>query len=145
VLQKGPARVKEPTSNINIDSALQRRVSVRTKREREMPTCIGDEEIELFLQTGDVYEMDAEMQHYYQHRVAKISADDPVSDKSRAVLVFRQGDECLLENDAGLVPLSLDRPDYIPPRYIDPLVSPLVLHEWYTVHELYNMNLHRYV
>jgi hypothetical protein len=59
---------------------------------RNLP-AVGDEDISLWLQAGDAYEMDREMQKYYQHSVSKDTKQaDQV--KMRGIdLVFRYGAE----------------------------------------------------
>jgi alkylated DNA repair dioxygenase AlkB len=59
----------------------------------------GDEEIILFITEGDAYEMDGQMQMYYEHSVPKKSGDPSAS---RSVVVFRHGRATVVDSDSSL-------------------------------------------
>jgi hypothetical protein len=63
--------------------------------------AIGDEDIFLWLQAGDAYEMDREMQKHYQHSVPKDTKQVGQVKMRRIVLVFRYGTEQYYNRDTG--------------------------------------------
>jgi 2OG-Fe(II) oxygenase superfamily len=136
--------VKEPSLAAG-DLKARRKVCVRTTRKpKQGIAAVGDEEIELFLQAGDVYEMDDVMQVHYQHCVPPITSEaGGVGVQSRAVMVFRRGSEVQRAHDAGKAVTSLNRPLPIPIKYFYPHESPLVIGKEYSVKELRDLNIHR--
>ena len=63
----------------------------------------GDEYIQLFACAGDAYEMNAAMQHFYQHAIPKKQTQTL---SRRTVIVFRDGFETEVDADSG-APLTI--------------------------------------
>jgi alkylated DNA repair dioxygenase AlkB len=127
----------------------------------------GDEQIELFMQPGDAYEMDGKMQESYSHSVPPTSTATTTAASSsslsslekhtlplirgsnstsnsnintRIAIVFRTGDEVRFSNDSGRP--CLDLSPRIPRVYTFGRIAGLQEGELYTRTQLFEMGAH---
>ena len=116
------------TALVSSPAGTTRRVCIRPKSGNSTTApgnhqVGGDEQFELFLDAGDAYLMDGEMQQHYVHSVPsdKKSVDDGSSDgekgisqQKRIAIVFRRGLQLEQANDSGKPSASLQPRVQIP-------------------------------
>jgi len=98
------------TALVNSPKDVTRRISIRTRKKSKSDAgnADGDEQFELFLDAGDAYSMDGEMQKYYEHGVpcdkqceSSSSSSSNEREQKRIALVFRMGKEVMQATDSG--------------------------------------------
>jgi len=75
-----------------------RKVTIKPNKKLQLED--GDEELEIFVEPGDVYEMDGDMQDSYVHGVPSVKNQIDHETK-RIAIVFRYGEERFFQKDTG--------------------------------------------
>jgi len=137
------------SSNILSSSSSSSSSSKKNRSKKEMTAMTlneNDEKIQLFVNQGDGYYMDGEMQKGYEHALLK----NKKIQSNRSVLIFRHGRQTMImnenEHDSGVPSISTD-PVPIKPRiwFGHPLATTKVF-ECSTVHKrkiLIQTNCHK--
>jgi alkylated DNA repair dioxygenase AlkB len=89
-----------------VDCSTTNTRRVRMKPFRKLCLQDGDEQIELFMEPGDAYEMDGEMQRFYTHSVPP-QQNNSDGRNTRIAIVFRTGNEVMFAKDSGRACLDL--------------------------------------
>ncbi|KAG7370548.1 2OG-Fe(II) oxygenase superfamily-domain containing protein [Nitzschia inconspicua] len=100
-----------------IQCAVPRKIQINTLSKYSKTLQHGDEIFDIFLQTGDCYEMDGQMQEYYSHSVPKVHwSDKKNKDRTdqdpfeRISVVLRHGTEKYMKKDNGKVVQDIFKP-----------------------------------
>jgi len=113
------------TALVSSPAGTTRRISIHQKNDKSRGNHVGDEQFELFLDAGDAYSMDGEMQQHYVHSVpcdknsvhgGNVEQDGQQQQQKRIAVVFRRGLQLEQKADSGKPSASLQ------PRVLVPYI-----------------------